>query len=369
MGKVVFFEITWMKNYQGITDEDEPRNGGSFVTETGEAMECKNFLPYNHYCYGYVQQRGSVLHIDRIEPVDESVTKLEDVTVVWVARSTARKIVGWYEHATVYRELQTFVDDDLGKDNESLGRWEYYAMTKEENAYLLPEEDRHIVIPSASKEGAGKGMGQSMIWYADSDYAKETVIPMVLEHIRQAKRRTKVLCWSKEELQSLPLVGGSDLGAVMEKATELFEAGNSYEALQYYNLAKSMESSFVVFYLRGWTLQYMLLYDEAIEEYKRALQEPAAAKDYIDCMLKLAYLYTMVHKNYLAWEIYEKVLQQKIEKELKCDVIINMMLICAKEELWEKLAEIIVKYEREKTTYRADVVEDFRGILRDAQVE
>ncbi len=46
-----------------------------------------------------------------------------------------------------------------------------------------------------------------------------------------------------------------------------------------------------------------------------------------------------------------------------------MMLICAKEELWEKLAEIIVKYEREKTTYRADVVEDFRGILRDAQVE
>lgn len=31
MGAVVFCNIAWMKNYRGITDEDQPYNGGSFV--------------------------------------------------------------------------------------------------------------------------------------------------------------------------------------------------------------------------------------------------------------------------------------------------------------------------------------------------
>jgi len=42
MGAVVFCNIAWMKNYQGITDEDQPYNGGSFVKENNDAMEQTN---------------------------------------------------------------------------------------------------------------------------------------------------------------------------------------------------------------------------------------------------------------------------------------------------------------------------------------
>ena len=44
MGAVVFCNIAWMKNYRGITDEDQPYNGGSFVKENNDAMERINFL-------------------------------------------------------------------------------------------------------------------------------------------------------------------------------------------------------------------------------------------------------------------------------------------------------------------------------------
>ena len=45
MGAVVFCNIAWMKNYQGITDEDQPYNGGSFVKENNDAMEQTNLQP------------------------------------------------------------------------------------------------------------------------------------------------------------------------------------------------------------------------------------------------------------------------------------------------------------------------------------
>ena len=33
MAKVVFCNIAWMKFYSGITDNDQPKNGGAFVKE------------------------------------------------------------------------------------------------------------------------------------------------------------------------------------------------------------------------------------------------------------------------------------------------------------------------------------------------
>ena len=46
--KIVFCNIAWMKHYHGITENDKPKNGGSFVTETGDAWESLNFFPRNH---------------------------------------------------------------------------------------------------------------------------------------------------------------------------------------------------------------------------------------------------------------------------------------------------------------------------------
>ena len=42
-----------MRLYSGITDNDQPKNGGAFVKENNDACESFNFYPYNHYCLGY----------------------------------------------------------------------------------------------------------------------------------------------------------------------------------------------------------------------------------------------------------------------------------------------------------------------------
>ena len=100
MAKVVFCNIAWMKLYSGITDNDQPKNGGAFVKENNDACESFNFYPYNHYCLGYVRAPGERLNLARVEDVPDDVDKIDDVTVIWVATNdTGRHIVGWYEHA------------------------------------------------------------------------------------------------------------------------------------------------------------------------------------------------------------------------------------------------------------------------------
>ena len=158
MKKIVFCNIAWMKNYCGITEDDKPYNGGSYVEENGDAAESCNFLPNNHYCYGYFASKGQNLNLSRIDKtVGKDVSKIAGITVIWVAN---RKIVGWYENAEMYRKMQEFYDDVLG---DSKVYWLYNFKAHENDAYLLPVELGDFNIPSASVEGTGKGMGQANI--------------------------------------------------------------------------------------------------------------------------------------------------------------------------------------------------------------
>ena len=111
MGAVVFCNIAWMNRYKGITDTDQPRNGGSWVKENNDAMESLNFAAYNNVCYGYVEHRGSDLNLERLDKTAIKADVLDDVTVVWVATSEeGSRIVGWYEKAQMYRHMQEFDD-------------------------------------------------------------------------------------------------------------------------------------------------------------------------------------------------------------------------------------------------------------------
>ena len=103
---------------------------------------------------------------------------LDDVTVVWVAKGEeGSRIVGWYEKAEMYRECQEFADRPC-----------YYFITKAINAYLIPVKKRDFRMPRASQAGKGRGMGQSNVWYADSDYAKSEYIPQVLEYLKKIRK-------------------------------------------------------------------------------------------------------------------------------------------------------------------------------------
>ena len=59
--------------------------------------------------------KGEQLHIERLDGVSNRESQTDDVTVVWCALKsiendeTEMVIVGWYEHACVYRYYQSSV--------------------------------------------------------------------------------------------------------------------------------------------------------------------------------------------------------------------------------------------------------------------
>ena len=169
--RVLFCNIAWMKYYNGITDDDKPENGGSWVKENGNATECLNFAPCNDgtYC-GYVSTKSNrgnsnQLHIEKLEGITKEDDIAEDVLVIWVAKRNINEkntIVGWYKNATVCRYYE-LIDED----------WPFNIVAKVEDCVLLPLNKRNKVVPRAGKDGYSYGMGQANVWFAQGNDDKE----------------------------------------------------------------------------------------------------------------------------------------------------------------------------------------------------
>lgn len=178
MQKVLFANIGWMIHYEGLTSSDTIRGGG--YQPENQKHEAYNFKPYRGRCYGYVQPQGKGINISRINGENlDSFESVEDVLVIWTAIRpgvTGTYIVGWYKHATVYK----FVPDRKLSYRNGYG---FNIEAKVENCVLLPVDERVSIVP----RGKG-GMGQSNVWYADSDegieFRKE-----VQKTIRKHERR------------------------------------------------------------------------------------------------------------------------------------------------------------------------------------
>lgn len=180
--RIIFFNIGWMKYYQGIpTDEsDNIEGGGSFVKEHGYGFEIYNFQPYSGKLYGYVQpvtgkakfSKGQI-RIERLGAL-KSAESIDGVTVIFTGKSRKsgiRRIVGWYKNAIVFRYRQkppknsgrTFKGEDIG----------FYSIADESNCILLDEafrDDLGIQIPTGKD-----GMGESNVWYADHKQNRDFV--------------------------------------------------------------------------------------------------------------------------------------------------------------------------------------------------
>ena len=113
--------IGWLKYYQGCDYDGEyerPYNGGSYNIEH-EGWESENFVNYDGYCYGCfnLPNSGDIMHLKRNFGLENEENELDGVTIIFVADATGtgvltgKRIVGWYENATVFRELQE--DDDF----------------------------------------------------------------------------------------------------------------------------------------------------------------------------------------------------------------------------------------------------------------
>lgn len=164
MSRIIFLNIGWMSEYQGITETDTIIGGGSY--DNADKSEIWNFKNINGYCCGYVQPvtngrdyDEATINLQRIDPSWINANFISGVTVVWVARNPKEKqtyIVGWYKNAMVNRYFQDDIEFDHG----------YYVKAKAEDCHLVKEEERNFVIPRADKDHKGF-LGQSNVWYAD----------------------------------------------------------------------------------------------------------------------------------------------------------------------------------------------------------
>ncbi len=94
-------------------------------------------------------------------------------------------IVGWYEHALVHRYYQNSFRSPFGLDRD------FFVTAKAEDCYLLPEGKRAYTIGRAAVDGKGRGFGQSNVWYADSEYARENIVPEVVAYL-EANRAWRI---------------------------------------------------------------------------------------------------------------------------------------------------------------------------------
>lgn len=170
---MVYFNVAYMKFYRGITEEDKPYNGGKYINDTGDAGEKYNFVAFDdEFVYGYTEPgftkggykdgKHKELHIENIGPSCIDSDHIDGVKVIMCAKDpNANKtvVVGWYENATVYREVKVFE-----KDDEQI--W-MITKCKKEDAHLIDYKERDFVVQRA-KDG-NRGFGQSNIWFANQE--------------------------------------------------------------------------------------------------------------------------------------------------------------------------------------------------------
>lgn len=161
--RILFANICWMVSYNGQNSYDLISVGGSY--SDADKHEAYNFQNLNGKCYGYVQAKYDTINLSRIDSsVGNDMKKIEDVLVIWFATNPiigGSYIVGWYKHATVFREYQK-------SSATQRNRYGYYVTANATDCILLPVDDRVKQIPRQVKNYPGR----SNIWYADKEEVK-----------------------------------------------------------------------------------------------------------------------------------------------------------------------------------------------------
>ena len=145
---IMLCNIGWLKYYEGCEVEGEykrPLNGGTF-NDNNVGWESENFYDFDGTCYGNftLPRNGEILNIKDNFRLKNRVDELDGVTVIWTADAkgspmkNGRRIIGWYNNATIYRLLQ-----EDGKDS---GEGYYRAKANTEDCILVPEDERHFIV-------------------------------------------------------------------------------------------------------------------------------------------------------------------------------------------------------------------------------
>lgn len=184
MKPIIFVRVADMTYYQGITDSDQPYNGGSHVMETGRAHECYNFAPVVQdgedfeKCLGYFQANGNnvcQLHIEKTVGCEgmKKTDQIDGVTVVFVSKAKnamSLRVAGFYKNATVYRYPHTM-------EFENGYLQSYWFEARKEDCVVLPRNirlsDHKWYVPASTEKSERFGLGRSGLWYAGKKGSSE----------------------------------------------------------------------------------------------------------------------------------------------------------------------------------------------------
>ena len=137
----------------------------------------------------------SVALISNIPPPEGIIISsdiVEDVLVIYCAKHPAHNfttVVGWYNHATVYRYYQQMHFPSDNPEDTELFVQNYNSIAKAKDCILLPRRERSLFnkwsVPRRNS-GAAYGFGQSNIWFAqeDSELLKK-YIDQLLKQIKE----------------------------------------------------------------------------------------------------------------------------------------------------------------------------------------
>lgn len=155
-----------MSHYKGHSTERSQGGGGYNKDNIG--YEACNFLDYEGKYYGYVEP-GASIHVEKMCEENRSENKkseyLDDVLVVWISKKPqgGQYIVGWYEHARVYRNPQVIPNDAMQVRNlKDLNQYNIFS----EFAYLIDAEKRNFKV---------EGPGQSNTWYGNPEVNEKVI--------------------------------------------------------------------------------------------------------------------------------------------------------------------------------------------------
>jgi hypothetical protein len=174
--KIMFCRIAWMEKYDG---HGEMTGGGEYVRQNDYGAELYNFYPSSEdgKVYGYARNTREKIYIERLGAASGA-EKIDGVTVVWAANNPHREnrfcIVGWYENATVFRELQV-APKSLNRKPPEGHHCPYNMLVVATDATLLPVGKRTKEVPQADE--STNGFGRANVWYAEErpDFVKETM--------------------------------------------------------------------------------------------------------------------------------------------------------------------------------------------------
>ena len=362
---VLFCNIAWMKYYEGVNEEDKPKNGGSYVDENDYGNECYNFQDYNGKCYGFVMLHGNMnleLHFKETKKHQDF---LQDVLVVWVATNDTNetRIVGWYKNATIYREEQ-YVEAFTNPEFDLCYRIEALA----KDCYLLPEQQRTFPIQRAAQTGKGTGMGRANVWYADSSFAKTVLVPNIIEYIDNYNGEFDNFVSTDRILNEV--IGENykvdDYQSLYDQGIKNYEDNSYHEALKFFNTAKLIKETPEVIIGIAKTLFSMKCFNKAILLFEKLVEVGENTVESVRALVS-CYDYIGDRKNTIKYcEILlgllgdsEEVIDEKIFIYI---VMFNINISLKDKRNAQEVIDDIKKYSNSQEVRK--IIEKMRGIIK-----